>query len=190
MRIEKINNNKIKIMFDATELEENNITIHSFLSGSLEAQRLVYAILDIANEEFGFDTENCNISSETISFSNKNFVIIVTKSSSLSFLPPIIDECSLNSVVYKFSYIEEFFSFCKYINSYANFWSVLENSLYKYKNEFILIMELKNLEKNLKRILLSILAEYKNYILLSPLALTELKEHSILILENKAIQAI
>lgn len=80
MRIEKINESKIKIMFNAIELEENNITVHSFLSGSIEAQRLILAILDIANEEFGFDITNSTVSSETISFSNENFVIFVTKS--------------------------------------------------------------------------------------------------------------
>lgn len=80
MRIEKLDDDKLKIMFNSQELEENDISIHSFLSGSTEAQKLFLAILDIANEEFGFDINNCNISSETISFGNKDFVIFVTKS--------------------------------------------------------------------------------------------------------------
>ena len=52
MKIEKINENKIKIMFDSKELEENHISLHSFLSNSIEAQKLFLAILDIADEEF------------------------------------------------------------------------------------------------------------------------------------------
>lgn len=79
MKIEKIDNNKIKIMFDSTELEENDISIHSFLSNSENTKKLFLAILDIANEEFGFNAKNCKISYEAISFDNKKFVIIITK---------------------------------------------------------------------------------------------------------------
>ncbi len=80
MKIEKVNDNKIKISFDYNELEENNISVHSFLSNSYSTQKLFLAILDIANEEFGFNTKNCKISYETISFDNKEFLVIVTKS--------------------------------------------------------------------------------------------------------------
>lgn len=80
MKIEKISENKIRIIFDYKELEENNISVHSFLSNSIESQKLFLAILDIANEDFGFDISNSKISYETFSFNNKTFVIFVTKS--------------------------------------------------------------------------------------------------------------
>lgn len=80
MKIEKVNENKIKISFDYSELEENNISVHSFLSNSYSTQKLFLAILDIANEEFGFNAKNCKISYETISFDNKEFLVIITKS--------------------------------------------------------------------------------------------------------------
>ena len=47
MKIEKLNENKLKIMFDYTELEENNISIHSFLANSKQTQEFFLAILNI-----------------------------------------------------------------------------------------------------------------------------------------------
>lgn len=219
MRIEKLNDNKLKIMFNSQELEENNITVHSFLSGSNEAQKLFLAILDIANEEFGFDIKNCNISSETISFGNKDFVIFVTKSlpkseksentskispynlldlidynhtensNYLGFLPPLRSENEIDKLIYKFKTIEEVFEFCKYANTELPIKSLI-NSLYKYNDSFFIIIDIKRLVASKKQLVIAILSEYKDYIYLSPLAYTKLIEHSTLILENKAIQAL
>lgn len=220
MRIEKLDDDKLKIMFNSQELEENNISIHSFLSGSTEAQKLFLAILDIANEEFGFDTNNCNISSETISFGNKDFVIFITKNlinskvsensnkispynllelidqdhtdNNLGFLPPLKkyeNEIELEKILYKFSSLEDVFNFCKYANLSIPIKNLC-SSLYKYENYFFLIIDIKMLDAIKKHLVISILSEYKNYIYLSPLAYTSLIEHSRLILENHAIQAL
>lgn len=85
MRLEKLNENKLKIIFDAKELEENNISVHSFLSNSIESQKLFLAILEIANEDLGFDAQNSKLTYEAFSFNNMNFVIFITKSGLPSF---------------------------------------------------------------------------------------------------------
>ncbi len=219
MRIEKLNDNKLKISFTSKELEENNITVHSFLAGSNEAQKLFIALLDIANEEFGFDIKNCNISSETISFDNKDFVIFVTKKlqtsmsteisskispynllelidynhteniNSLSFMPPLEIENEIDRIIYKFDAIEDVFLFSEYANLELPI-KTLNNSLYKYNNSFFIIIDIKKLTNFQKQLVITILSEYKNYIYLSPLAYAKLMEYSILILENHAIQAL
>lgn len=79
MRLEKISEDKLKIIFDSNELNENNISVHSFLSNSVESQKFLLAILEIANEDFGFDSSNSEISYETFSFKNQCFIIFVTK---------------------------------------------------------------------------------------------------------------
>lgn len=219
MRIEKLNDNKLKISFTSKELEENNITVHSFLAGSNEAQKLFIALLDIANEEFGFDIKNCNISSETISFDNKDFVIFVTKKlqtsmsaemssksspynlldlidynhtengNFLSFIPPLEIENEIDKIIYKFDTIEEVFLFSEYANFELPI-KTLNNSLYKYNNSFFIVIDIKELTNFQKQLVITILSEYKNYIYLSPLAYAKLMEYSILILENQAIQAL
>lgn len=216
MRIEKINDDKIKIMFNSKELEENNITVHSFLSGSIEAQRLFLAILEIASEEFGFNIKNSNISSETISFENKDFIVFVTKNpntiksqnsskispynlldftknyhtakKSLSFLPPSNFNESSNKLLYKLESLTEVFNFCKYFNSEVTIKDI-PNFLYKYNDCFFLMLDIKKLTDNEKQLVSIILSEYKNFIYLSYLAYYEFLEHSTLIL-SKALQAL
>lgn len=215
MRIERINENKIKVMFDSTELEENNISIHSFLSNSIEAQKLFLAILDIANEEFGFNTSNCKISSETISFSNKHFVIFVTKSqryintypsSPYNLLDITNSQCistdiktckhsfrdieyNTNELIYKFSDIEDFFSFSNYCKNTFNNIS-FKNSLYQFNNDFYIKINLEKFTIISKFNIISMLSEYSSYLPLSPLTVLELEEHSNLIIKDNAIQKI
>lgn len=100
MKLEKINNSKIKIEFSANELEENNISVHSFLANSIQSQKFFLAILEIANEDFGFNTINSKISYETFSFDNKQFVIFVTKSNlePLSKFSRIYDFINFNTI--------------------------------------------------------------------------------------------
>lgn len=219
MRIEKLDDNKLKIMFNSQELEENNITVHAFLSGSNEAQKLFLAILDIANEEFGFDIKNCNISSETISFENKDFVIFVTKNlqtsesfendnksspynlldfinkdhtnpcKCLSFIPPSKFENGANKIIYKFGNITEVFEFCEFVNNEIQD-LLLENSLYKYNDSFFIIINIEKLTLQKRELVNCKFSEFKNYIYLSPLAYSLFIEHSTLILENNAIQGL
>ena len=58
MKIEKINENKIRITFNHSYLQENNVDIHSFMSNSLESQSLFLNLLDEAEREIGFITDN------------------------------------------------------------------------------------------------------------------------------------
>lgn len=181
MRIEKIDDNKLKIMFNSDELEENNITVHSFLSGSNEAKKLFLAILDIANEEFGFDIENCNIFSETLSFGNKNFIIFITKKFASSE--------NIEKLIYRFDTIEDLFQFCKYANFELENIDI-ENSLYKYNDSFFIVIDIEKLDVSKKQLVISILSEYTDNIYLSPLAFAKFLEHSFLILSDRAIQSL
>lgn len=215
MKIEKINENKIKIMFDSKELEENHISLHSFLSNSIEAQKLFLAILDIADEEFGFDTKNSYISSETLSFSNKNFVIIVTKSekqqisntSSHYNLLELVDtfdnsteSCSStcsknilgkkitsNTLIYKFENLDEVIYFANYIEDFENFKNI-PNFLYQYNDSYFIVISVLDLEDNIKNKIIIVLSEMKNNLELSELSYIKLKESSNLLIEKNAIE--
>lgn len=201
MKIEMINENKIKVMFDAIELVENNISIHSFLSNSFETQKLFLAILDIANEEFGFNTNNCKLSCETISFNNKNFVVIVTKSASkvgsyskynlldINNLTNSYNNNSFitNKLIYKFSNMEDVLLFCKYfIKIFPKV--ELSSSLYQYQNKFFLKIDIKT--QNLKKVhnIISVLSEFESNLSISKLAFQRLEEYSDLIFKDNAIE--
>lgn len=215
MRIEKVSENKIKVMFDSTELEENNISVHSFLSNSFESQKLFLAILDIANEEFGFDIKNCKVSCETISFNNKNFVVIVTKllkstlkASSTTYnlleMPNSSEpsksaeknknfsfqfESNTEKLVYRFDNMNNVIEFCKYFS--INFSNLdIASFLYQYEDNFFLIIDFNDKQLNEKEKIASILSEFETNLYLSKLAILKLEEYSEIIIKNNAIRVL
>ena len=54
MRIEKLNENKIRIFLGIEDLREKNIDLHDFMSNSLESQDLFLDLLTKAEAEVGF----------------------------------------------------------------------------------------------------------------------------------------
>ena len=174
MTIEKINKNKIKIIFYIKELEENNISLHSFLSNSEEYKKMFFAILELANEEFGFNFQSNSITSDTISLNNKKFIIFVTSN-------------TLNSkILFEFKNYNELINFAEYCSNSIKF--VFSNSLYKYNNKLYLYINLKPLNSNVINTINLVLSEYKSPLNVSDIEINILKEHSTLLIKNLAIQ--
>ena len=55
MKLQLIHPSKLKIIFDLQDLKENEISLHSFLSGSKKSKTFLKAILELANEDFGIN---------------------------------------------------------------------------------------------------------------------------------------
>lgn len=66
MRIEKLTDNKIRIVLNLEDLKEKNIDLHSFMSNSPESQDLFYDVLDEAEKEIGFKTKDYKLMIESI----------------------------------------------------------------------------------------------------------------------------
>ena len=66
LRIEKLTENKIRIILNLEDLKENNIDLHSFMSTSIETQDLFYNMLDKAEKEIGFKTKDYKLMIEAI----------------------------------------------------------------------------------------------------------------------------
>lgn len=71
MKIEKLNDDKIRIILNIEDLEKNDIDFHSFMSNSIESQELFLDMLDKAEEEVGFTTDNYKIMIEAIATQNR-----------------------------------------------------------------------------------------------------------------------
>ena len=54
LKIEKLNEDKLKITLSIDDLEERNITLHSFMYNSPESQDLFWELLQEAEKECGF----------------------------------------------------------------------------------------------------------------------------------------
>lgn len=71
MRIEKITDNKIRITLNIEDLKEKNMDLHSFMANSFESQSLFLDMLEEADKEVGFKTDNYRLMIEAIATSDR-----------------------------------------------------------------------------------------------------------------------
>ena len=123
MQIEKLNNNKLKVILNINDLEKNNIDLNNFMANSLESQELFLDILDLAEEKYNFYVNGSKLIIESVSLANNIFIFTITK----------LNECNENNIS---NYIYCFNSF----NDIANiFYLINKKNLYKYNNKYYLI---------------------------------------------------
>ncbi len=162
MKIEKLTDNKIRIVLNIDELTEKNIDFLSLTKHTDETQKLYKKILKRAEKEVGFHSEDCKLLIEAFISSDGFFVITFTK-----LMPsedtPIGMPCKLkikkkpkssiiNCFAYEFDTFDDFSTFCTYIkNSNINDISDFSKkiSFYQYKQKYyLLFFNLNNNYKN------------------------------------------
>ena len=79
MKIEKLTENKIRIIINQEELENTKIDVQKLLSSDQTSQELLLRILKTAKKEIGFDTDGHKLFIETFSSSNEAIVFTITK---------------------------------------------------------------------------------------------------------------
>lgn len=183
MKIEKLSENKIRFTFNNIDLQENNIDVHSFMSNSIESQSLFLNMLDEAEREIGFITDNYKLSIEALALSNGNFIITVTRVEKevlkSTRVQPRRKNCfsSQNRLIYKFSNFDDFCNFRDFLaESYADLSHT--DLLYKYNNSYFLI--LNNYDSKVS----NIISEFANNIEYSDLIFHKLQEYGKLVTKN------
>lgn len=201
MRIEKLNENKIRIFLNLEDLKENNIELHDFMSNSLETQDLFLNMLSKAETEVGFKTCNYKLIIEALASSDGNFILTITRTrpdnslnSKSNLQKPKIKRLSAvpNKLlsIYSFSSFEEFCDFCTYISN-SNLSKVIPNlknsSLILLKNTYYLIFN--NLKLNLKELksFSATISEFATRINNEDLFDRKLKEYGKVIIPKNAI---
>lgn len=151
MKIEKLNEDKIRITLNMEDLKENDIDFQTFMSNSIESQELFMNMLDKAEKEVGFITEDYRIMIEALAMTNGNFVLTVTrlpekqkntykkKKLNIKRKSTQIDS---KKAIYCFDSFDEFCEYCKFIQS--DTLKIVEElaeciSLYEYHNKYYLI---------------------------------------------------
>ena len=79
MHFQKINDNKLKVIVNSSDLIEKNIDVDSFLANSEKSQDFFFEILDMAENNYSFSIENNKAIVEAISLDNDVFMITITK---------------------------------------------------------------------------------------------------------------
>lgn len=214
MKIQLLNTSKLQITFTKNDLDENNISLHEFLAGNKSSLDFLKAIIEIANEDFGFSSKNNDFLYEIFCFDFSEFVIIVSanndnnlfsyipqKSSyyntenisrdtdnsklpSFKFINNKLSKCG--NLIFFFNSLEDFLEFSNYIKCYINSFNIT-SFLYKYQNIFLLEITTSNLSPDKLDKLLSALLEAKTNSYVSELTLIRFKEFAELLISDNAL---
>ena len=71
MKIEKLDENKIRITLNMEDLNEHDIDYHTFMSNSIETQSIFLDMLNTAEREVGFNTDDCRIMIEAVALKER-----------------------------------------------------------------------------------------------------------------------
>lgn len=201
MKIEKLNENKIRITLNNQDLIEKNIDFHSFMSNSKESQNLFLDMLDEAEKKVGFITKDYKLRIEAIALSDGNFILTITRFGKNIDNPPKSNrnnkikvkrknlDMTSKQLIYKFETFEDFCDFSKCISKLENYNTIAKNMiLYKYNNSYYLSISNINIEHmNLKK-LYTLITEFATYIDNSEIFSRKLIESGKTILKNNAIK--
>lgn len=201
MKIEKLTENKIRIILNMEDLEKNNVDFKSFISNSFQSQDLLLSILNTAEKEVGFYTKDSKILIEAFASSDGQIIFTITKVSpqNVQTLSPkktlTVKRRNLplhNKVsIYSFNDFDTFCDFCNNLN--INWVKNLKNfckstSLYLYNDTYYLILSDINNECEFLKAFYSSISEFATFANNSHYFQHKLLEHGKVIFKNNAIQ--
>ena len=199
MKIERLTENKIRVIVKPSDLELEKISMKDLLSQSLERQSFLNHMLERAKVEVGFDTEGCRLLIEGFSSSDDILVFTITRYNdiknpneytkrNLKVKRKTFDANSKH-IIFKFKNFDDFCNFCEAINNYnLNITKISKNStLYLYNNTYYLIINNINLDTNLIKKFYSLTSEFYNSFYSSSEFESKLIEHAKVIMKKNAI---
>lgn len=200
MKIEKLNDDKIRITLNIEDLKENDIDFHSFMSNPIQSQDLFMDMLEKAEEEVGFVTKDYRVMIEALAMSDGNFVLTVTricpekskntyktKKLNIKRKTPNIDS---EKVIYCFDTFDEFLGYCEFLKN-----DILKNiedfsshtRLYEYQNKYYFVLEDIKMNTNLLKSFASSITEFAHFVNDSTLFESKLLEYGTVIIPDHAI---
>ncbi len=180
MKIELLNDNKLKITFTHLELSDNHISLHAFLSDTNLSNNFINALIEIAKNKLNFNNQNLPIKSEIYFLNNTHFAIYITiKSNNYIFKhnnKNPLNTCSpSNEYAFIFNSKNDYIDFIHRYNLHQDNINFKIN-LYSYNNLYFLLIHVKNLPlKQTKKMHISFFDETAPYFT-SNILISKIKE--------------
>ena len=205
MKFEKINENQMRVTLSIKDLEDNDISLHDFMSNSLETQDLFFDMLEEAEEKIGFNTKNCKVKVEALAMTENDFVLTITKikpdiakkkNSSSNKRPKPIPKrkqptTEATHLIYKFNTFDDYCYFIEYLvkTNFTISYKIAEKIyLYKYKEFYYLVLcDINSKFKNIKRFF-TVIKEYGSYVINPDIFVHKLYESGMLFIRNNAFK--
>ena len=199
MKIEKITENKIRIILKQEDFKDKTLNFRKLLLTTPESQSLFLEILNKAKEEVNFDTDGHKLLIEAFFENEDVFVFIITKyiDSNNTCKPKKyltvkrkyqVPNCSC--YIYQFNKFENFCDYCNFINNSIdiNIKKVFKSSiLYFYNDTYYLVIDNNNSSNSFMNIIHSYLSEFSDSYILNSDFKYKLQEHGKIIMKNNAI---
>lgn len=201
MKIEKITENKIKIILKQEDFKNKSINMRNMFFTTSEYQNLFLEILNIAKKEVDFDTDGHKLLIETFFQEDDIFVFMITKyldntnaqkNKPRKYLTVKKKTPCANSSynICEFNTFDDFCEFCNYINKNNNInikYLFKTSILYFYNNTYYLVIEGINVNNNFINSFFSSLLEFSSFTTLTKNFKYKLEEHGKIIMKNNAI---
>lgn len=199
MKIEKITENKIRIILKQEDFKDKSIDIRKLLLTTPDSQNLFLEILEKAKKEINFDTDGQKLLIEMSMQTEDIFVFTITKYTEYNKISKNgpkrylavkkKNEDTVNtSYIYQFESFEDFCNFCNFINKNINLKELFKTSiLYFYNNTYYLVIDEINIFNKLLNIFHASLVEFSESFTLSKSLKLKLKEHGKIIIKDNAI---
>lgn len=200
MKLEKLNDDKIRITLNLEDLKENDIDFHTFMSNSIESQELFLNMLDRAEKELGFVTDDYRVMIEALAMTNGNFVLTVTRfeaekeKSTYKKKKVNIKRKTANintdKAIYCFNSFDEYCGYCSFLNN--NILKYMNNfadsvSLYSYNEKYYLVFSNIHVNINLLKAFCSSITEFAHFVENADLFESKLLEYGKLVMKDNAI---
>ena len=201
MQFEKINDDKIRIIFNLQDLKEKNIDYHDFMANSIATQSIFLDMLSQAEKEIGFVTSNYQLMIEALAASDGSFVLTVTRTKeekkrlpkklkTATPKPKLLPlDKNIPTLVYKFNSFDDFYDLCNFIiiqdlNKVTKTFN--KAILYSYNDNIYLLLK-TNPKADIKDVkpIISLINEFSNGVIQSSeLFQNKLTEYGKIILKN------
>lgn len=201
MKIEKLTENKIRIIVNPSDLKVKDLDLHLMMDKTFEVQNFFADMLEQAKKEVGFNTDGCKLLIESFT-SDDILIFTITKYSlqeiknnkSVSKNKLIVKRKTFNTsnkqALYQFKTFDEFCNFCECLSKNIDFdiKKLSKNiSLYLYHNTYYLLV--KNIDTSYRRVktFYYIANEFSSPLTFSLAFENKLIEHGKVIMKKNAI---
>lgn len=201
MKIEKLTENKIRIILKREDFKDKTIDINQLFLTTPESHQLFLELLNRAEKEVDFDTTGHKLLIEASSENEDIFIFTITKYMETDInvkskhkkvltIKKTSNIFNASSLIYQFSEFEDFCEFCDFANSSncINIKKLYKNSvLYLHNNTYYLVIDGINLTNHSLLALHSNLLEFSSLTKYTKNFKFKLKEHGKIIIKNNAI---
>lgn len=136
MKIEKISDNKLRILITASDLRERDLEVEDLYRDDSKAHSLFWDIIYQAYLEESFDVDDSRLIIEVAPVSSDSFVIIVTRIPNNVISKKIVGESTALKNVYSFDTLDDITTLSHRILGLFRG----NSTLYKYKEKYVLVM--------------------------------------------------